>query len=198
MVANRLDQVGFAQTGVAVNKQGVIRRGGVHGHRLGRGLGKFIGLAGDEILKSELFIGIPGRLLFLIGGDLIVNAQPVADLVVSENLMKSVRQKVTVAAGQGIFVKFVGDFDGCDALRKVDGGGFQAAEPGLKRHIGDMVPAIVADEVPGLVKGFHVPIPFIFPDIAKKKDTPYTARAYGTLFVPFWGAFYPIILCYIL
>ena len=49
-----VQQVGLAQTALAVDEQRIVGAGGVRGHRLGGGVGELVGRALDEVLKGEL------------------------------------------------------------------------------------------------------------------------------------------------
>ena len=54
LVGDGVQQVGLAQAGLAVDKQGVVGLGGPLGYRLGRRVGEFVGRAHHEPLKGVL------------------------------------------------------------------------------------------------------------------------------------------------
>ena len=54
LVGDGVEEMGFAQAGLAVDEQGVVSLGGLLGHRQGGGVGKLVGGAHHEALEGVL------------------------------------------------------------------------------------------------------------------------------------------------
>ena len=71
-------QMGLAQAGIAVDKQGVIERARVLRHGNGRGVGVFVGGPDHEVIKGEAGHLGQGVVLVLVGG-IVVHLVPGQD-----------------------------------------------------------------------------------------------------------------------
>ena len=75
LVANSIQQMGFPQSGGAIDKQGIIISSGLAGYSLGGRMGEFVGGAHDKVFKGIFIVGaflseqVAGlRLLYRYGG----------------------------------------------------------------------------------------------------------------------------------
>ena len=56
LIADGVQQMGFSQTGIAVNKQGIIESCGLGGHSQRSGVGEFVGGAHNKGIEGKLVV----------------------------------------------------------------------------------------------------------------------------------------------
>ena len=145
LVTDGVEQVRFAEAGVAVDKEGIVVFGRLFCNIAAGCAGKFIGAALDERFKRVFVFVIVRHALFfffLHRGDELIGES------FAENALYGVVQALVKAALDGGFVKFVRRLNDCNACSEIERDGDELAEPGFIAHVGDLLFAVVANEVP--------------------------------------------------
>ena len=151
-MADRVEQVRFAEAGVTVDKERVVIFRRLLRHVAAGGAGEFIRAALDERLEGVLvFVVLLDGLLLLF---LHRRDQLVGDGR-AEHALNRVVEIFVKAALNRRFVKFIRRLNDGDALLKVQRNRYELAEPGFVAHLGDLISAVIADQVPCFKKRFH-------------------------------------------
>ena len=112
LVADGIEQVGFSQTGIAVDEKRVVVFRRLFGYLAAGGAGKFIGAAFDERFERVLVLVVVRYaflFFFLHRRDELIGDRG------AENALYGVVQAFVKAALDGGFVKFVRRLNDCDA-----------------------------------------------------------------------------------
>ena len=154
LVADGVEQVGFAQSRVAVNKQGVIQARGLRRHGDRRGVGKFVRRPHNKGVEGIVVIGVALETLLLRLAELLrdhkLHLQPR-----TEYLVEGLCEQGGIAPLQRLAVKVVGHLQDRRPLCEIERHRLDPADPCCEGHFRDAVFAKIADQAPGFGKGFH-------------------------------------------
>ena len=158
-LADGVEQMGLAQSRVAVDEQRVVRLARRVGDGQGRGVRKGVGVTDDERFKGEfvvhhgmrrfrldLFFGL-GRCIALLPfrDDLYVDGK-------AHVLFKGVVQQVLELAADDVRLELRG---GQNHLVVLEGHQLQGLQPEAVDGLGDMLFAVLPDQFPDVVIGVH-------------------------------------------
>ena len=157
-LADGVDEVGLPQSGVSVNKQGVIAVGGVGGNRPAGGVGKLVVGPHNEGIKG---IGVlPRFLLFLLlgGGSLgsrsaVPRAKELYLHLKAHHRGKGVLQEGKILFLQDVLFKFGGDVK--RGHRAVKGSGLNVPNPKIVGDLGEVLLAVLTSELEQVLEGIH-------------------------------------------
>ena len=154
-MADRVQQVRLAEAGVAVDEQRIVVFRRLLRDVAAGGAGEFVRAALDERLEGVFVLVVLLDLfpLFLFdrGDELVGDAR-------AEHALHGVLQIIGKAALDRRLVKFVRRLDDRDALFKIERDWLELAEKSFIAHVGDMLSAVFADQVPCFKKRFHFPV----------------------------------------
>ena len=155
-VGDGVEEVGFSQTGVAVDKEGVVVLAGRVGHGPGGGAGQAVGRADHEGLEGEFAaLHQGGGLLFLLVlvlAEHIVVQEPHGDVGGKDVLKTGLDAGEEAVLNIGAF-KAVGAVEHQRVSLQSDNGGF--VEPGFDGGLGEILPHSGQDHGPDIGNRLH-------------------------------------------
>ena len=149
-------QVGLAQAGVAVDKEGIVVFPRLFRHGQGRGMGKLVGFSHDEAVKGialhlrQLAVRVPG-------GDIVVDLVPRQHQQLKIRLGEEVGQggadEGAVALGDDLALEVRGGVDHQAAVLNLHG--LTVRKPGVDGRGRHVTGEDVYDCFPDIVYGIH-------------------------------------------
>jgi len=162
LVADRVKQMGFTQSRVAVDQQGIVFAGRMVRHRLRRGVRKLVGGTDNKRFKRVFIVAAAGKDSvddrILVG--VVVRSDDAHLQRRSEYLLKGVAKAVHVKIFDRLLVKDV-------RYTKYRGSGlhfdrFDPRDPGFICGFCKFLPQMLTNQLPRFLKRFHPAFPLFF------------------------------------
>ena len=153
-VADGQQQVGFAEAGVAVDKEGIVGLAGIFRHGHGGGVGKAVGVADDEMVE-----GIAGHLgqricgVLLTAGQFVVFGQHEQLKVGGKEIIECGFDAVAEAFGNDLLLKFRAGDEYQAAVVHLHGNAVE--KPGFHSGRRELRRQYIQHLLPYILDGFH-------------------------------------------